>query len=72
MSCLEVKNLNSRFTRKTLGCSKCLRNHRFAVALQVKHFNFCREHSAHNQTPAMEAVITDHVWTLEKIVGLIA
>jgi hypothetical protein len=43
---LSLRLFNRRSTRKTLGYSKTLRNHKLAVALQVAHFNFCRPHSA--------------------------
>lgn len=31
---------------------------------------FCRRHSALNTTPAVAAGLTDHVWTVEELVGL--
>ena len=43
---LSLRLFNRRHTRRTLGFSKTLRNHKLAVALQVAHFNFCRPHSA--------------------------
>ena len=66
---LNVRLFNRRFTRKTLGYSKCLRNHRLAVALQIAHFNFCRVHSAHKMTPAMAAGLTDHKWTVGELLA---
>jgi hypothetical protein len=38
------------------------------VALMIAHFNFCRVHSAHKQTPAMVAGLTDHQWTIEELI----
>jgi hypothetical protein len=35
------------------------------------HYNFCRVHQTLRVTPAMEAGITDHVWSLEEIAGLL-
>jgi hypothetical protein len=35
------------------------------------HYNFCRVHQALRVTPAMEAGITDHVWSIEEIVCLL-
>jgi len=64
---LSVRLFNRRFTRLTLGYSKKLQNLKYAVALFVAHFNFCRVHSAHKQTPAMAAGLTDHVWTIEEL-----
>jgi IS1 family transposase len=60
-----------RFTRLTNAFSKKLDNHRWAVALHFMHYNFCRIHQTLRVTPAMEARITDHVWNLEEMVGLL-
>jgi IS1 family transposase len=60
-----------RFTRLTNGFSKKLDNHGHAVALYFMHYNFCRIHKTLRVTPAMEAGITDHAWTLEELVGLL-
>jgi len=35
------------------------------------HNNFCRVHQTLRVTPAMEAGISDHVWTIEEIVSLL-
>jgi IS1 family transposase len=59
-----------RFTRLTNGFSKKIDNHAHAIALHFMHYNFCRIHQTIRVTPAMEAGITDHVWTIEEIVGL--
>ena len=42
-----------------------------AVALHFAHYNFCRVHQTLRVTPAMEARLTDHVWSLEELVGLL-
>jgi len=34
-------------------------------------YNFCRVHQTLRVTPAMEAGIADHVWTLDELVGLL-
>src|SRR5438270_287920 len=31
------------------------------------HYNFCRIHKTLRVTPAMEAGLTDHVWTIEEL-----
>jgi hypothetical protein len=64
---LSVRTFTRRFTRCTLGFSKKLENMRFAVAMFICHFNFCRKHGAHGQTPAQAAGLTDHAWTIEEI-----
>lgn len=59
-----------RFTRLTNGFSKKIENHGHAVALHFMHYNFCRVHKSLRVTPAMEAGIANHVWSLEELVGL--
>jgi hypothetical protein len=60
-----------RFTRLTNGFSKKLDNHAHQVALYFMHYNYCRIHKTLRVTPAMEAGLTNHVWTLEELCGLI-
>ena len=60
-----------RFTRLTNGFSKKLENHAHQVALYFMHYNCCRVHKSLRVTPAMEAGLTDHVWTIEELCGLI-
>ncbi len=59
-----------RFTRLTNGFSKKVENHGHAVALHFMHYNFCRVHMSLRVTPAMEAGLTDHVWSLQELCGL--
>jgi IS1 family transposase len=60
-----------RFTRLTNGFSKKAENLAHAVALHFMHYNFCRVHQTLRVTPAMEAGIADHVWTLGELIGLL-
>ena len=60
-----------RFTRLTNGFSKKLENHGHAVALHFMHYNFARVHKTLRVTPAMEAGLATHVWSIEEIVGLL-
>lgn len=60
-----------RFTRLTNAFSKKVDNHKAAVALHYMHYNFARIHQTLRVTPAMEAGISDHVWSIEEIVGLL-
>jgi hypothetical protein len=55
-----------RFTRLTNGFSKKLENHVAAVALHFLHYNFARVHTILRVTPAMEAGLADHVWSIEE------
>ena len=55
----------------TNGFSKKVENHEHAVALHFMHYNFCRIHQSLRVTPAMEAGISDHVWSLAEVVEMI-
>lgn len=59
-----------RFTRLTNAFSKKIENLEAAVALYFMWYNFGRIHQTLRVTPAMEAGIADHVWTVEEIVAL--
>lgn len=59
-----------RFARLTNAFSKKIENHAAAVALHFMHYNFGRIHKTLRVTPAMEAGISDHLWSLEKIADL--
>ncbi len=60
-----------RFTRLTNGFSKKIENHGHAVALHFMYYNFFRVHKTLRVTPAMEAGIADHVWSIEELVALL-
>jgi IS1 family transposase len=60
-----------RFTRLTNGFSKKVENHAAMVALYFMYYNFARVHQTLRVTPAMEAGIADHVWSIEEIVALL-
>jgi IS1 family transposase len=60
-----------RFTRLTNGFSKKVENHGHMVALYFMHFNFCRVHKTLRVTPAMEAGLTDHVWSIDELLELL-
>jgi hypothetical protein len=59
-----------RFTRLTNGFSKKVFNLECAVSLHFMYYNFGRIHKALRVPPAMEAGISDHVWSLEEIAKL--
>jgi IS1 family transposase len=52
-----------RFTRLTNAFSKKLSHLKAAVALHFA-YNFCRVHSSLRVTPAMEAGLSDHIWSI--------
>ena len=61
-----------RFTRLTNAFSKKVENLAAAVSLHFAFYNLCRVHkSLDGQTPAMAAGVTDHVWTLAELIGLL-
>jgi IS1 family transposase len=68
---LTVRMQIRRFTRLTNAFSKKVDNHKAAVALHFCHYNFARIHQTLRVTPAMEAGVSDHVWSIEEIVGLL-
>ena len=61
-----------RFTRLTNAFSKKVENLKHSVALHFMHYNFAKVHQTLRVTPAMEAGIADHVWTLEEIAELLS
>ncbi len=65
---LSVRHFTRRFTRCTIGYSKTLANLRYAVALFIAHFNYCRVHSTIKQTPAQAAHLTKDVWSTTKLI----
>jgi len=75
-SFVERQNLSMRmsirrFTRLTNAFSKKIENHAAAVAIWFMYYNFCRVHQTLRVTPAMESGISNHVWTIEELCGLL-
>ncbi|MGA2000707.1 MAG: IS1 family transposase [Terriglobales bacterium] len=66
---LSVRMHLRRFTRKTNAASKTLENLKAAVSLYVAFYNFCRVHQSLRVTPAMEAGLTDHVWSVTELLA---
>jgi IS1 family transposase len=60
-----------RFTRLTNAFSKKVANHTAAVSLHFAYYNYCRVHKTLGTTPAVAAGITDHVWSLDELIGLL-
>lgn len=60
-----------RFTRLTNAFSKKVENHAHAVALHFMYYNFGRIHKTLRVTPAMEAGVAKHVWSLQEIAALV-
>lgn len=75
-SYVERQNLSMRmgmrrYTRLTNAFSKKIENHAYAVALYYMHYNFVRRHQTLRVSPAMEAGVTNRLWTIEDIVNLV-
>jgi len=75
-SFVERQNLSMRmsirrFTRLTNAFSKKIENHAAAVAIWFMYYNFARVHQTLRVTPAMEAGISNHVWTIEELWSLL-
>jgi hypothetical protein len=60
-----------RFTRLTNAYSKKIENHIASIAIHYMHYNFCRIHESLRVTPAMEAGVSDHVWSIEEMISLL-
>lgn len=66
---LSMRTFLRRMTRLCLGFSKKLENLKAAVALYFAWYNFVRVHGTLRVTPAMEAGLTDHVWSLGELLA---
>lgn len=75
-SYVERQNLSMRmgmrrFTRLTNGFSKKAENHCHAIALYFMYYNFARVHQTLRVTPAMQAGLSDRIWSVEEICALV-
>ncbi len=73
-SIIERSNLSlrmgqRRWTRLTNGFSKKWENHSAAMMLWYCYYNFCRIHKSLRVTPAMEAGITGHQWSIAELLA---
>ena len=75
-SFIERQNLTMRmgirrFTRLTNAFSKKIENHMWHLALHYMYYNFARIHKTLRISPAMAAGVSDHLWSVEEITGLL-
>ena len=75
-SYIERQNLTMRmsmrrYTRLTNGFSKKLENHAAATAIHFMYYNFARIHRTVRMSPAMAAGVTETLWSIRDIVGLL-
>ncbi len=76
-SYIERQNLTMRMhvrrlTRLTNAFSKKLDNFKAAVALHFAYYNFVKVHSSLRTTPAMEAGVTNRLWSMADLVEMTA
>jgi IS1 family transposase len=64
---LSIRMGMRRMTRLTNAFSKKWENLKAAYAVWFAFYDFCRVHQTLRVTPAMEAGITDHVWTTTEL-----
>jgi hypothetical protein len=64
---LSVRMHLRRFTRLTNAFSKKLDSLKADVSLYMAFYNFVRVHQTLRVTPAMQAGITDHIWTVQEL-----
>jgi IS1 family transposase len=67
---LTIRMHMRRFTRLTNAHSKKIENHQHAFALHAVFYNFAKVNQAIRVTPAMEAGIADHIWSMEEVAAL--
>ena len=77
---LTIRMTNRRMTRLTNAFSKKWENHQASLALTLAYYNFCRPHQTLTEatreegkravptTPAMQAGLEDHPWTLKELI----
>jgi IS1 family transposase len=66
---LSLRTFNRRFNRKTICFSKNEECLAYSVYLFAAHYNFCRVHGTHGQTPAMAAGLTNRKWSIEDLLN---
>jgi IS1 family transposase len=67
---LTIRMGNRRYTRLTNAFSKKVVNHAHHLALHFMYYNFARVHQTLRVSPAMEAGVSDHLWSIEEIAAL--
>src|SRR5438445_6529064 len=66
---LTIRMQLRRFTRLTNAFSKKLSYLKAALALHFAWYNFVRVHQTLRVSPAMQARLTDRVWTIEEMIA---
>jgi IS1 family transposase len=68
---LNIRMHSRRMTRLTNAFSKKMENHAHAMALHFLYYNFVRVHKTLKVTPAMAAGVTDRLWEVADMVGVL-
>jgi transposase-like protein len=73
VTCHDCQTTCKRFGKHRNGlqryrCSLCRK--KAAVTLYIAFYNFCRVQASLKATPAMQAGIADHVWTVGELLAL--
>jgi IS1 family transposase len=68
---LNIRMHSRRMTRLTNAFSKKMGNHAHAMALHFLYYNFVRIHKTLKVTPAMAAGVTDRLWEVGDMVGVL-
>jgi IS1 family transposase len=68
---LNIRMHSRRMTRLTNAFSKKMENHAHAMALHFLYYNFVRIHKTLKVTPAMAAGVTDRLWDVADMVGVL-
>ena len=68
---LTVRMQLRRSTRLTNGFSKKVEMHAHSAPLHFMHYNFVKIHSTLRTTPAQAAGVTERLWEVEDLVGLL-
>jgi IS1 family transposase len=68
---LTMRMSMKRFARLSNGFSRKLENHTATVALYFMFYNFARIHQTLRTSPAQAAGVTEKLWDIEGIVGLL-
>jgi hypothetical protein len=67
---LSIRMGMRRMTRLTNAFSKKWENLQAAYSLWFAFYNFCRVHQTLKVTPAMEAGLVGHIWSIWELLGL--
>lgn len=67
---LRLRMGNRQFARLTNALSKKMANHMHAVSFYLMVYNLVKIHKSIKTTPAMEAGVTDFLWSMEDVVML--